>query len=136
MALIIFNILSIITSKCKYYPKELARYCNQCLYFGCTIVQHLLILRVHNSMGLHRINSSKKQKFSYQGPAPFRNTMLPFMLSGADFKQIKPGKFHYLRYCLEFPEVTNFSYQAGSRYIPNTFDGQYTVTVRNLVQVH
>ena len=58
-SVIIFIIFGTITGKREYYSQKLPGYRNQCLDFGCTIIKHLLVPGMHNSIGPNCTNSSK-----------------------------------------------------------------------------
>lgn len=68
------------------------------------------------------------------GTSPFRDVPLPLVFSGTNLEKVKTGKFDYLRYCLEFREITYLPNKTTSSNFSNPFHRKDRVLVGDFIK--
>lgn len=132
---IILYIHRVVTGKGKDKHKELSGYGYQGLHLYHASVQHLLVVFMHNPMGFHHIDGGEIQQLPHQGTTPLRDAAFASVFAGANFKKIKAGQFHHLRDRVKPRKIAHLPNETCNGDPPNTFDGEDTVAVRNLIQI-
>jgi len=107
----------------------------QCFHFEHTPVQHLFIFFMHDPSRFDHVNGCKKSSLRITGRPRLEIRRCPLNWPELISKRSRPANFVISEIVLNLLKIAHFSYQTGSCYVPDTFNGQDAVTVRNLFQM-
>src|SRR5919198_372607 len=94
-----------------------------------------LVMIMHDATLTNRAERREEEQFPQLGTPSFRDTLVPFVLAGADFKEVKASMLEKLLGAVKLVEVSHFADQPCGGYLADPFHGEDQAAVRDIFQM-